>query len=58
MKQTVIRFVVDRAKERSTWVGLIGFLSAAGVALSPDQAEAIVTLGIAVAGVVGMMSKD
>lgn len=55
--KTLIAFALDRAKERSTWVGLIGLLSAVGVALSPDQVEAISAAGVALAGVVGMFTR-
>ena len=54
--KALIAFAIDRAKERSTWIGLIGLLSALGVALSPEQVEAIATLGVAVAGVVGVLT--
>lgn len=50
-------YLLARLKERSTWLGLIGLLSVLGVALSPEQAEAIATAGVAVAGVLGVVTK-
>lgn len=55
--KTLLSFALDRAKERSTWVGLVALLSAVGVALSPDQAEAIATAGAAIAGAVGVFTR-
>ncbi|HZH28884.1 MAG TPA: hypothetical protein VEY95_17050 [Azospirillaceae bacterium] len=51
-------FLLDRARERSTWLGLIAVAAAFGVHVSPEQAEAIATAGVAVAGVVGVLTKD
>lgn len=55
--KALIAFSLERAKERSTWVGLVGLLAAVGVALSPEQAEAIATLGVAIAGAVGVFTR-
>lgn len=51
-------FLLDRARERSTWLGLIAVASAFGVYVSPEQAEAIATAGVAVAGAVGILTRD
>ena len=51
-------WIIARLKERSTWLGLTGLLTAVGVGLEPDQAEAIVTAGVALAGVIAMLTKD
>lgn len=52
-----MQYLIDRLKERSTWLGLIALLSAIGVALTPEQAEAIAALGVAAAGAVGVFTK-
>lgn len=49
---------IKRAKERSTWVGIIAVASAFGVTLSPELAHQIATIGVAVAGLVSTLSKD
>lgn len=56
--EKVITFVADRAKERSTWLGLTGILSAFGVVLAPEQVEAISVAGIAIAGLIATFTKD
>lgn len=52
-----MKYLIDRMSERSTWVGLIAILSAFGVVLSPEQTEAVVALGAATAGAVGIFTK-
>lgn len=54
----MLDWIFDRLKERSTWLGLTGLLSALGVMVSPEQKEAIVGAGIAVAGVIAMFTRD
>jgi hypothetical protein len=54
----LLKFAIDRLKERSTWLGLTGLLTAVGVTLSPEQSAAIVTAGVAFAGVVAAFTKD
>lgn len=51
-------FILARGKEASTWRGLVALLTAAGVALSPEQGEAIVALGLAVIGAIGVFFAD
>lgn len=51
-------FILARGKEASTWRGLIALVTAAGVAVSPAQADAIVALGLAVIGAIGVFTKD
>lgn len=57
-EKKMLEFVIGRLKERSTWLGLIGIVTAAGVSLSPEQSEAIVVLGVAIAGAVAVFTKD
>lgn len=44
--------------QRSTWTGLVWLLTATGVSISPEQAEAIATAGMSVAGLLGVFWKD
>lgn len=53
-----MKWVFDRLSERSTWLGLVGLISAFGVTLAPELQEAIVVAGLAVAGVVAVVMKD
>ena len=54
----VLRFVADRLKERSTWLGILALLTAVGVGLSPEQIEAIAAGGVAVGGLILAFTKD
>lgn len=51
-------WLVNRLKEKSTWRGIVAFLTAVGVGWSPDQKEAVVMLGIAVAGAFEVFFKE
>ena len=39
-------WILERLSERSTWIGLTGFLTATGMSLEPDVSDAIGTVGI------------
>ena len=56
--QNIIQYVIDRAKERSTWLGVISMATALGLALDSAQQDAIVAAGMAAAGVVAAFTKD
>ena len=43
-------YLLARAKEPSTWRGAILFLTAIGVPIAPQVADAIVTFGLGLAG--------
>lgn len=51
-------YFLSRAKEPSTWRGAILFLTAIGVPIAPQLAEAIVSAGLGLAGLVGVLSPD
>lgn len=53
-----MKYAIDRAKEPSTWRGLLFVLTAVGITVSPDQQEAIVSVGMALAGLVGVFLPD
>lgn len=50
-------YILERAKEPSTWRGVLLFLTALGVPIMPAMADQIVTVGLALAGFVGMITK-
>ncbi len=58
MKKNFWNWIIERAKERSTWLGITAFLAAVGIGLSPEQTEAIVTGGIALAGAITAFTRD
>jgi hypothetical protein len=51
-------YLLSRAKEASTWRGLTLLLTAIGVPIAPAMAESIVSVGLAVAGLIGVASAD
>ena len=53
-----MNWMIARLRENSTWRGIIWLLTVAGLSLRPDQAEAIITVGMAVAGLLGVFLAD
>ena len=51
-------WLLNRLREASTWRGLVWLLTVSGVALRPDQVEAIVLTGMAIAGLLGVFLQD
>lgn len=51
-------YLINRAKEASTWRGIILMLTALGVPVAPAMADAIVSIGLALAGAVGVLTAD
>jgi len=58
MLTRLYKWVLERARERSTWLGLITLLTVLGVNVSSAQQEAVVTAGVALAGAVMAFSRD
>lgn len=50
-------YLLERAKEPSSWRGAIMLLTVAGVGVSPELTDAIITAGIGAAGLLGVISK-
>lgn len=53
----MLDYLLSRLKERTTWAGLIGLAAAAGVAISPELADAIAAAGVAVAAALFVATK-
>lgn len=51
-------FILDRAKEPSSWRGISLFLTAVGIYVNPEMYQQITTVGVGVAGLIGMFTKD
>ena len=51
-------YVLDRLQEPSTWRGITLLLTAFGIPMAPGMAEAIVSVGLSVTGVIGVVTKD
>ncbi|TVQ82149.1 MAG: hypothetical protein EA357_10660 [Micavibrio sp.] len=58
MLKKLLKFIAGRIRERSTWLGLVSLAAALGLALSPEQKEAIVSAGMALAGLIAALTKD
>lgn len=54
----MFKYVFSRLGEASTWRGIMAIVTAAGIAISPEQAAAITASGLAVIGVVGAFFPD
>ncbi len=51
-------YLLARLKEASTWRGIALLLTAFGVHVAPEVQEAVISVGIAVAGAVGVLFPD
>jgi len=51
-------YILARAKEPSSWRGFILLLTAAGLPIAPELADAIISVGLAVAGLIGVVTPD
>jgi hypothetical protein len=51
-------YLLDRVKEPSTWRGAILFLTAIGVPIAPELQTAIVSAGLGIAGLIGVLTAD
>ena len=51
-------WLVSRLKEPSTWRGIIWLATALGVSLKPEVWEQITVVGMAVAGLLGVLARE
>lgn len=51
-------YMLNRLREPSTWRGFIMLLTALGVVLDTVQTEAVIALGMALVGAVGVFLPD
>lgn len=54
----MIQYILERLNETSTWRGVISLLTGLGVKLRPDLAEAIISAGLALMGVINIGRKE
>ncbi len=54
----MIAWILDRAKERSTWMGLFSLAGAVGWAVTPDHKELIITAAVAIVAAVAAFTRD
>lgn len=53
----IITWIVERMSERSTWLGIISLATAVGISATPDQMEAVIAAGMAVAGLLAAFTR-
>lgn len=51
-------YLLARLRERSTWAGMVTLFGVAGWVVSPEQAERVITAGIALAGLLAVLLPD
>lgn len=54
----MIDYIKNLAKERSTWLGLIGVIGSLGYAVNPIYIDMIVNVGIGLSGLVLTLTRD
>jgi H+/gluconate symporter-like permease len=54
----VLRYLIARLQESSTWRGLVLLATAAGGTFKPEQVDAIVLIGVALAGAIAVAFPD
>jgi hypothetical protein len=53
-----MQWIILRAKERSTWMGLFSVVGAIGIGVSPENKEIIISAAIAVVAAIAALTKD
>jgi len=53
-----MEFLMEKLKEKSTWRGLVALAIALGVAISPEQTEAIIAGGMALIGLINVFRAE
>ena len=52
------RWLLDRLKEANTWYGLTAIATSAGITVDPDLTREVISTGVAVAGLVSVITKE
>lgn len=50
-----LEYIIDRLKERTTWVSIGTLLTGMGVVVKPDQWQMIMGIGMGVGGILGIL---
>ena len=54
----MLKYIIQRLGEASTWRGLVMLATMVGIKLSPDQTNALLTAGLSVVGALGVFLPD
>lgn len=53
-----MNYLLERLKEPSTWRGLTLLATTLGLQVSPEHTEAVISTGLLLAGLIGVVTKD
>lgn len=53
-----MNFIMQRLGEASTWRGLIGLATAAGLSISPEFATQIIAAGTGLIGIINVLRQE
>lgn len=53
-----MQWIFDRLNEQSTWKGIFGILTAAGIVIKPELAAAIMAAGMAAIGLLNVIRNE
>lgn len=53
-----LTFILNRAYERSTWLGIVSIATALGLTLTELQSEAVIAAGMSIAGLIAAFTGD
>lgn len=56
--KSLFYYLLERAKERSTWTGVATFLTVLGLSLTPEQSAAVATAGVSFVALVFTFMPD
>ena len=51
-------YILARAKEASTWRGIIFLITSGGIGIAPELATLIISVGTGLAGIIGIFAAD
>jgi hypothetical protein len=51
-------YIILKLSEESTWRGIVLLVTALGAKLAPDMAESIITVGLALVGLINVVKKQ
>lgn len=51
-------WLLERGRERSTWIGITAFLTSLGVGISSEFSDVIISLGVGISGLIAAFTGD
>ena len=53
-----MNWILERLKEKTTWLGLFTILATFGISIAPELKEAIISTGLSIVGLVLVLVKE